>query len=160
MGNGHRRCENGKSVPARTVTAKTRAGSASKAPSAGGSKARAAGGHGHGTKLVIVESPSKARTIAGYLGRGYVVESSVGHIRDMPDRAAEIPARYRGEPWARLGVNVDDNFEALYVVHSDKRKQVSKLRSLLKDADELLLATDEDRDGLALAVFIGRGTQA
>jgi DNA topoisomerase-1 len=79
------------------------------------------------------------------------VESSVGHIRDMPDRAAEIPARYRGEPWARLGVNVDDNFEALYVVHSDKRKQVSKLRSLLKDADELLLATDEDREGEAIA---------
>ncbi len=110
-----------------------------------------AGGDGYGTKLVIVESPSKARTIAGYLGRGYVVESSVGHIRDMPDRAAEIPARYRGEPWARLGVNVDDNFEALYVVHSDKRKQVSKLRSLLKDADELLLATDEDREGEAIA---------
>ena len=138
-------------MPARTVTAKTRAESASKVPSAGGSKARAAVGDGHGTKLVIVESPSKARTIAGYLGRGYVVESSVGHIRDMPDRAAEIPARYRGEPWARLGVNVDDNFEALYVVHSDKRKQVSKLRSLLKDADELLLATDEDREGEAIA---------
>ncbi|HEY6311290.1 MAG TPA: type I DNA topoisomerase [Streptosporangiaceae bacterium] len=101
--------------------------------------------------MVIVESPSKARTIAGYLGRGYVVESSVGHIRDMPDRAAEIPAKYRGEPWARLGVNVDDNFEALYVVHSDKRPQVSKLKSLLKDADELLLATDEDREGEAIA---------
>ncbi|HYB45920.1 MAG TPA: type I DNA topoisomerase, partial [Streptosporangiaceae bacterium] len=100
---------------------------------------------------MIVESPSKARTIAGYLGKDYVVESSVGHIRDMPDRAAEIPAKYRGEPWARLGVNVDDNFEALYVVHSDKRQQVSKLRSLLKDADELLLATDEDREGEAIA---------
>ena len=106
---------------------------------------------GHGTKLVIVESPSKARTIAGYLGQGYVVESSVGHIRDMPDSAAEIPAKYRGEPWARLGVNVDDNFQALYVVHSDKRQQVSKLKSLLKDADELLLATDEDREGEAIA---------
>jgi DNA topoisomerase-1 len=80
-----------------------------------------------------------------------VVESSVGHIRDMPDRAAEIPAKYRGEPWARLGVNVNDNFEALYVVHSDKRQQVSKLKSLLKDADELLLATDEDREGEAIA---------
>jgi DNA topoisomerase-1 len=80
-----------------------------------------------------------------------VVESSIGHIRDMPDRAAEIPAKYRGEPWARLGVNVDDNFEALYVVHSDKRQQVSKLKSLLKDADELLLATDEDREGEAIA---------
>jgi DNA topoisomerase I len=80
-----------------------------------------------------------------------VVESSVGHIRDMPDSAAEIPAKYRGEPWARLGVNVDDNFEPLYVVHSDKRQQVAKLKSLLKDADELLLATDEDREGEAIA---------
>ena len=69
----------------------------------------------------------------------------------MPDSAAEIPAKYRGEPWARLGVNVDDNFEPLYVVHSDKRQQVSKLKSLLKDADELLLATDEDREGEAIA---------
>ena len=80
-----------------------------------------------------------------------MVESSVGHIRDMPDSAAEIPAKYRGEPWARLGVNVDDNFEALYVVQSGKRQQVSKLKSLLKDADELLLATDEDREGEAIA---------
>jgi DNA topoisomerase-1 len=100
---------------------------------------------------VIVESPAKARTIAGYLGQGYVVESSVGHIRDMPDRAAEIPAKYRKEPWARLGVNVDDNFEALYVVPNDKRQQVSKLKDLLKGADELLLATDEDREGEAIA---------
>jgi DNA topoisomerase-1 len=128
-----------------------KAGNASDNRSGGGSKAKAGNGDGRGTKLVIVESPSKARTIAGYLGRGYVVESSVGHIRDMPDRAAEIPARYRGEPWARLGVNVDDNFEALYVVHSDKRPQVSKLKALLKDADELLLATDEDREGEAIA---------
>ena len=100
---------------------------------------------------MIVESPAKARTIAGYLGNGYVVESSVGHIRDMPDKAAEIPAKYRKEPWARLGVNVDDNFEALYVVPNDKRQQVSKLKDLLKDADELLLATDEDREGEAIA---------
>ncbi|HEY1001087.1 MAG TPA: toprim domain-containing protein, partial [Streptosporangiaceae bacterium] len=101
--------------------------------------------------MVIVESPSKARTIAGYLGQGYVVESSVGHIRDMPDSAAEIPAKYRGEPWARLGVDVDHNFEPLFVVHSDKRQQVSKLKSLLAEADELLLATDEDREGEAIA---------
>ena len=80
-----------------------------------------------------------------------MVESSVGHIRDMPDSAAEIPAKYRGEPWARLGVDVDHNFEPLFVVHSDKRQQVSKLKSLLKDADELLLATDEDREGEAIA---------
>ena len=135
-------------MPARTDTTKTRAGTTAKGTKAkaGGAKASkgaAVTGDGRGTKLVIVESPSKARTIAGYLGKGYVVESSVGHIRDMPDSAAEIPAKYRGEPWARLGVNVDDNFEALYVVHSDKRQQVSKLKSLLKDADELLLATDE-----------------
>jgi DNA topoisomerase-1 len=139
-------------VPARTTTAKTKAAStAAKAKSGAAKKASAAAGNGHGTKLVIVESPSKARTIAGYLGSDYVVESSVGHIRDMPDSAAEIPAKYRGEPWARLGVNVDDNFQALYVVHTDKRQQVAKLKSLLKDADELLLATDEDREGEAIA---------
>jgi DNA topoisomerase I len=148
-------------VPTRTTTAKAKAPGgqadqkAAKAGSGGGARAKAVGnggsGGGHGTKLVIVESPSKARTIAGYLGKGYVVESSVGHIRDMPDRAAEIPAKYRGEPWARLGVDVDHNFEPLYVVHSDKRQQVAKLRSLLKDADELLLATDEDREGEAIA---------
>ncbi len=144
-------------MPARTDTAKTKAAAtarAAKAKSGGATKAtggKTAATNGHGTKLVIVESPSKARTIAGYLGQGYVVESSVGHIRDMPDSAAEIPEKYRGEPWARLGVNVDDNFEPLFVVHSDKRQQVSKLKSLLKDADELLLATDEDREGEAIA---------
>ena len=100
---------------------------------------------------MIVESPAKARTIAGYLGKGYVVESSIGHIRDMPDKAAEIPAKYRGEPWARLGVDVDHDFEPLYVVNADKKQQVSKLKQLLKDADELLLATDEDREGEAIA---------
>jgi len=114
-----------------------------------------AGGNGApsrgGRHLVIVESPAKARTIAGYLGKDYVVESSIGHIRDMPDKAAEIPAKYRGEPWARLGVNVDADFEPLYVVNADKRQQVSKLKNLLKDADELLLATDEDREGEAIA---------
>jgi DNA topoisomerase-1 len=100
---------------------------------------------------VIVESPAKARTIAGYLGKGYVVESSIGHIRDMPDKAAEIPEKYRAEPWARLGVDVDNDFQALYVVPSDKKQQVSKLKALLKDADELYLATDEDREGEAIA---------
>jgi DNA topoisomerase-1 len=104
-----------------------------------------------GRRLVIVESPAKARTIAGYLGSGYVVESSIGHIRDMPDKAAEIPARYRDKPWARLGVNVDEGFEALYVVPSDKKPQVTKLKQLLAGADELLLATDEDREGEAIA---------
>jgi DNA topoisomerase-1 len=108
-------------------------------------------GSGSGTRLVIVESPAKARTIAGYLGKGYVVESSIGHIRDMPDKAAEIPQKYRAEPWARLGVDVDNDFQALYVVPSEKKQQVSKLKTLLKDADELYLATDEDREGEAIA---------
>ena len=122
-----------------------RTGSAAKRAGAGGSA-------GDGlNRLVIVESPAKARTIAGYLGKGYVVESSIGHIRDMPDKAAEIPAKYRGEPWARLGVNVDADFEPLYVVNADKKQQVAKLKSLLKNADELLLATDEDREGEAIA---------
>jgi len=143
-------------VPARTRTETTKTKAATTAKATKGKSTTAARGkatpaNGHGTKLVIVESPSKARTIAGYLGQGYVVESSVGHIRDMPDSAAEIPAKYRGEPWARLGVDVDHNFEPLFVVHSDKRQQVSKLKSLLKDADELLLATDEDREGEAIA---------
>ena len=143
-------------MPARTRTETTKTKAATTAKAARGKSTTAARGkatpaNGHGTKLVIVESPSKARTIAGYLGQGYVVESSVGHIRDMPDSAAEIPAKYRGEPWARLGVDVDHNFEPLFVVHSDKRQQVSKLKSLLKDADELLLATDEDREGEAIA---------
>jgi DNA topoisomerase I len=104
-----------------------------------------------GRKLVIVESPAKARTIAGYLGKDYTVESSIGHIRDMPDKAAEIPTKYRNEAWARLGVNVDHDFEPLYVVHSDKRQQVAKLKQLLKNSDELYLATDEDREGEAIA---------
>jgi DNA topoisomerase-1 len=143
-------------VPAKTKAAGTKAAEtkatarkAAAATKAGGPKKAAADGHGN--KLVIVESPSKARTIAGYLGNGYVVESSVGHIRDMPDSAADIPAKYKSEPWARLGVDVDHDFEALYVVHNDKKQQVSKLKSLLKDADELLLATDEDREGEAIA---------
>jgi DNA topoisomerase-1 len=104
-----------------------------------------------GKKLVIVESPAKARTIAGYLGSDFVVESSIGHIRDLPQNASEIPAKYKDEGWARLGVNVDKDFEPLYVVDSRKKKVVSDLKAKLKDADELLLATDEDREGEAIA---------
>ncbi|MCL6537520.1 MAG: type I DNA topoisomerase [Acidothermus sp.] len=104
-----------------------------------------------GTRLVIVESPAKARTIAGFLGPGYVVESSVGHVRDLPASAAEIPEKYKKEPWARLGVNVDKDFEPLYVVTAEKRKQVAKLKQALANADELYLATDEDREGEAIA---------
>jgi DNA topoisomerase-1 len=104
-----------------------------------------------GKKLVIVESPAKAKTIAGYLGKDYVVESSIGHIRDLPNNASEIPAKYKGEAWARLGVDVDHDFAPLYVVDSRKKKVVSDLKAKLKNADELLLATDEDREGEAIA---------
>jgi DNA topoisomerase-1 len=142
-----------KIVAARTgPSAKGKGTGTAKAGANGGARGANGSGRGDGSRrLVIVESPSKARTIAGYLGDGYVVESSIGHIRDMPDRAAEIPVKYRKEPWARLGVNVDADFEPLYVVNSDKKQQVSKLKTLLKDADELLLATDEDREGEAIA---------
>jgi DNA topoisomerase I len=108
-------------------------------------------GNAGGIRLVIVESPAKAKTIAGYLGRGYIVESSIGHIRDLPEKAEDIPERYKGKTWARLGVNVEHEFEPLYVVNSDKKSQVSKLKQLLKEADELYLATDEDREGEAIA---------
>ncbi len=105
----------------------------------------------HGVRLVVVESPAKAKTISQYLGEGYVVESSVGHIRDLPRNAADIPAKYKGEPWARLGVNTENNFEPIYVVSPEKRQQVAKLKALLAGADELYLATDEDREGEAIA---------
>lgn len=106
---------------------------------------------GQTRRLVIVESPTKARKIAPYLGKDYVVEASVGHIRDLPRGAADVPAKYKGEPWARLGVNVDQDFEPLYVVSPDKKSKVAELKSLLKDADELFLATDPDREGEAIA---------
>ncbi|MDE0615935.1 MAG: type I DNA topoisomerase [bacterium] len=101
--------------------------------------------------LVIVESPAKAKTIAGYLGSGYVVESSIGHIRDLPSNAGEVPEAYRGESWSRLGIDVDNDFKPLYVVPSDKKSQIRKLKQLLKESDELYLATDEDREGEAIA---------
>ncbi|MFJ9905817.1 type I DNA topoisomerase [Streptomyces sp. NPDC101152] len=105
--------------------------------------------HG-GRRLVIVESPAKAKTIKGYLGPGYTVEASVGHIRDLPNGAAEVPEKYTGEV-RRLGVDVEHDFEPIYVVNADKRAQVKKLKDLLKDSDELYLATDEDREGEAIA---------
>ncbi|MGW1586236.1 type I DNA topoisomerase [Streptomyces sp. NPDC002386] len=103
-----------------------------------------------GRRLVIVESPAKAKTIKGYLGPGYVVEASVGHIRDLPNGAAEVPEKYTGEV-RRLGVDVEHDFEPIYVVNADKKAQVRKLKDLLKDSDELFLATDEDREGEAIA---------
>ena len=102
-------------------------------------------------RLVIVESPTKATKIAGYLGDGYTVESSRGHIRDLPTGAAEVPARYKGLKWARTGVNIDDNFAPLYVVATDKKATLRELKQKLKTADELLLATDGDREGEAIA---------
>ncbi|MFF9314873.1 type I DNA topoisomerase [Streptomyces sp. NPDC014748] len=103
-----------------------------------------------GRRLVIVESPAKAKTIKGYLGPGYVVEASVGHIRDLPNGAAEVPEKYTGEV-RRLGVDVEHDFQPIYVVNADKKAQVKKLKDLLKDSDELFLATDEDREGEAIA---------
>src|SRR3954462_1125007 len=101
--------------------------------------------------LVIVESPAKAKTIAGFLGRDYVVESSIGHIRDLPRNAADVPAAYRGLPWARDGVDCDNDFKPLYIAPREKKDQVQKLKALLKDASELYLATDEDREGESIA---------
>jgi DNA topoisomerase-1 len=103
-----------------------------------------------GRRLVIVESPAKAKTIKGYLGPGYTVEASVGHIRDLPNGAAEVPEKYTGEV-RRLGVDVEHDFAPIYVVNADKKAQVKKLKDLLKESDELFLATDEDREGEAIA---------
>lgn len=97
--------------------------------------------------LVIVESPAKARKINSYLGSDYTVLASMGHVRDLPAKAADIPAEVKKEPWATLGVNVDADFEPLYVIPEGKRKVVSELKAALKNADELILATDEDREG-------------
>ena len=112
------------------------------------SKQTASGGK---RSLVIVESATKARKIQPYLGNDYVVEASVGHIRDLPKGAADIPAKYKKEPWARLGVNPDDDFEPIYVVSADKKKKVAELKKELAGVDQLLLATDPDREGEAIA---------
>ncbi len=104
-----------------------------------------------GKSLVIVESPAKARTISKFLGSGYDVQASIGHVRDLPKGTREIPEKYKGEPWAYLGVNVDDAFTPIYVVPADKKQQVAKLRKAIKDAKDLYLATDEDREGEAIS---------
>jgi len=98
-----------------------------------------------------VESPAKARKIGAFLGDEYVVEASVGHIRDLPQRAADIPAEYKKTPWAKEGVNIEEDFAPLYVINPDKRAKVNELKALMKNADELILATDEDREGEAIA---------
>ena len=101
--------------------------------------------------LVIVESPAKARTIEKYLGPGYQVEASIGHIRDLPSGRKEMPEELKQEEWANLGVNVNDGFKPVYVVPPDKKSHVSKLKKLVKESKELYLATDEDREGEAIS---------
>ncbi len=121
------------------------------APASRSPSSRAPRAQGTAKPLVIVESPAKARTIGALLGPDFVVESSVGHIRDLPRRADEVPAAYKSEGWARLGVDVDNGFKPLYVVASEKKEVVSKLKSALSHASELYLATDEDREGESIA---------
>src|SRR6266540_6148589 len=104
-----------------------------------------------GKALVIVESPAKARTISRFLGKDYIVESSIGHVRDLPDSASDIPAALKKEPWARLGIDIENGFRPLYIVPPKKRQQVSKLKELLKSASTLYLATDEDREGESIS---------
>jgi DNA topoisomerase-1 len=104
-----------------------------------------------GKSLVIVESPAKARTISKFLGSAYQVEASIGHVRDLPAGKKDVPEKYKSEDWAYLGVDVEHNFEPLYIVPSDKKKQVQKLKEALKGAENLYLATDEDREGEAIS---------
>jgi len=104
-----------------------------------------------GKSLVIVESPAKARTISKFLGPRYIIEASIGHVRDLPQGAKQIPAQYKGEDWAYLGVNVNKDFDPVYIVPPGKTEQVRKLKALVKDAKELYLATDEDREGEAIS---------
>ncbi len=104
-----------------------------------------------GKALVVVESPAKARTISKFLGKDYIVESSIGHVRDLPESASEIPPALKKEPWSRLGIDIENDFRPLYVVPSKKRQQVSRLKELLKGASALFLATDEDREGESIS---------
>src|SRR5690606_21919612 len=101
--------------------------------------------------LVIVESPAKARTLERFLGDRYSVMASVGHVRDLPESASEIPPRYKKEPWARLGVNTEGDFTPIYVIPADKKQNVERLKAALKDASEVLLATDPDREGESIS---------
>ncbi|HOQ90056.1 MAG TPA: toprim domain-containing protein, partial [Candidatus Hydrogenedentes bacterium] len=102
-------------------------------------------------KLVIVESPAKAKTISRFLGPDYKIAASFGHVRDLPASASEVPEKYRKEPWARLGVDVEHDFRPLYVVQKDSRKQLTELKKLCKEAEEVILATDEDREGESIS---------
>jgi DNA topoisomerase-1 len=104
-----------------------------------------------GKTLVIVESPTKAKTIRKLLGKGYLVESCMGHIRDLPQSSKDIPEKYKGESWAQLGVNVEKGFDPIYCIPKNKIKVVSTLKDLVKEAKNILLATDEDREGESIS---------
>ena len=106
---------------------------------------------GSGKSLVIVESPAKARTIGKFLGSDFIIEASIGHVRDLPQGAKQIPAAFKGQKWANLGVNVEEEFQPIYVIPPDKAEHVRKLKGLVKGAEELYLATDEDREGEAIS---------
>ena len=106
---------------------------------------------GESSVLVIVESPTKARTIAKYLPKGFVVKASVGHVRDLPNSATEVPAKYKKTAWGRLGVNVDGEFEPLYVIPKGKKELVSEMRAAVRKADLIYFATDEDREGESIS---------
>ena len=114
-------------------------------------KSPAKKGPSSGKSLVIVESPAKARTIGKFLGSGYIIEASIGHVRDLPEGAKQVPAEFKGQKWANLGVNVEETFQPIYVIPPGKAEHVRKLKSLVKTADELFLATDEDREGEAIS---------
>ncbi|MBC7841585.1 MAG: type I DNA topoisomerase [Gemmatimonadaceae bacterium] len=131
---------------AKTVARRAPTGRAPAGRSAGGD-----GGSGGDRSLVIVESPTKARTISRFLPSGYKVLASVGHVRDLPQNASEIPEKYKKDAWARIGVDVDNDFAPLYVVPGGSRKVLAELRAALKDVDQLILATDEDREGESIS---------
>jgi len=116
-----------------------------------GKKKSTSAAKSNGQALVIVESPAKAKTIAKYLGKGFCVEASIGHVRDLPQGAKQIPAKYKGEPWSNLGVNVNDNFTPIYIIPPGKSKQIKLLKDRLKQSSTLYLATDEDREGEAIS---------
>jgi len=137
-----------KPAPKPAAKAKAKPAKAAPARSAPTRSRRAPGG---GKVLVIVESPTKARTIKGFLPQGYKVEASMGHVRDLPGDAKSIPAKFKDQEWARLGVNVENDFEPLYVVPTDKKRVVADLRAAVQHADQLLLATDEDREGESIS---------
>ena len=136
-------------TPARkTAAKKTAPKTVTRRASAGGSTGAPTGA---ARSLVIVESPTKARTIGRFLPPGYKVLASVGHVRDLPQNASEIPEKYKKDAWARIGVDVDNDFAPLYVVPGGSRKVLAELRAALKDADQLILATDEDREGESIS---------